>query len=679
LVTLVTATSAASMLTTLFLSLSILVMMLFINKTRNYRLGGFLVSVVFCDAGFPFVFFTSGGIHSGMLAYLLLGTVIISLLLSGADFVIMLALYLIINATCFFAQMTGFVQVLPIKSELMFYVDVTASFIIASVMIGIVLKYQKREYVMAQRAAEDASKAKSEFLSNMSHEMRTPMNAIIGMTAIGKAALDAERKDYAFLKIEAASTHLLGVINDILDMSKIEAGKLEISSAEFDFEKMLQKVVSVVNFRAEERRQNLSVYIDSAIPRLLIGDDQRLAQVITNLLSNAVKFTPEGGKISLEAHLAGEENGCCKLRIEVRDTGIGISPEQRARLFTSFQQAESSTSRQYGGTGLGLSISKSIVNMLGGQIWLESELGKGSTFAFTAQVKRSAKEEGADILPLGVNRGKIRALLAGGGAETQEYFTEIAFRLGLSRDAAAGGGEALALLEKGESYDIYFINRTLPDMDGLELTRLIRKKMENSVVVLMASSAEWGAVENEARKAGARTFLPKPLFPSAVADCLRECLTPEDGRAEDGQGAEADDFSACRVLLAEDVEINREIVLSLLEPTRLRIDCAENGTEAVRIFSAAPAAYDMIFMDLQMPEMDGFEATRRIRALAAPQGQEIPIIAMTANVFREDVEKCLAAGMNGHIGKPLDLDDVLLSLREHLPCRDGRGLRRAAT
>jgi signal transduction histidine kinase/CheY-like chemotaxis protein len=667
------------MLTTLFLSLSILVMMLFINKTRNYRLGGFLVSVVFCDAGFPFVFFTSGGIHSGMLAYLLLGTVIISLLLSGADFVIMLALYLIINATCFFAQMTGFVQVLPIKSELMFYVDVTASFIIASVMIGIVLKYQKREYVMAQRAAEDASKAKSEFLSNMSHEMRTPMNAIIGMTAIGKAALDAERKDYAFLKIEAASTHLLGVINDILDMSKIEAGKLEISSAEFDFEKMLQKVVSVVNFRAEERRQNLSVYIDSAIPRLLIGDDQRLAQVITNLLSNAVKFTPEGGKISLEAHLAGEENGCCKLRIEVRDTGIGISPEQRARLFTSFQQAESSTSRQYGGTGLGLSISKSIVNMLGGQIWLESELGKGSTFAFTAQVKRSAKEEGADILPLGVNRGKIRALLAGGGAETQEYFTEIAFRLGLSRDAAAGGGEALALLEKGESYDIYFINRTLPDMDGLELTRLIRKKMENSVVVLMASSAEWGAVENEARKAGARTFLPKPLFPSAVADCLRECLTPEDGRAEDGQGAEADDFSACRVLLAEDVEINREIVLSLLEPTRLRIDCAENGTEAVRIFSAAPAAYDMIFMDLQMPEMDGFEATRRIRALAAPQGQEIPIIAMTANVFREDVEKCLAAGMNGHIGKPLDLDDVLLSLREHLPCRDGRGLRRAAT
>jgi len=408
----------------------------------------------------------------------------------------------------------------------------------------------------ALKQAVQASKAKGNFLANMSHEMRTPMNAIIGMTAIGKNASDIKKKDYAFEKIENASSHLLGVINDILDMSKIEANKLELSPVTYSFEKMLQKVVSVISFRIDERRQKFTVNIDEKIPRFLVGDEQRLTQVITNLLTNAVKFTPEHGRIRLDAKLAEEENklystenGLCIIQIEVIDSGIGISPDQQKRLFSSFEQADSGTSRKFGGTGLGLAISRSIVEMMGGRIWIKSELGSGSTFAFTVKVKK------------------------GDDPHTDEQ--------------------------------------------GLDASEM-----------------------------------------------------------------EMDNFEDYTMLLAEDIEINREIVITLLEPTNLNIEWAGNGKEAVEKFAHAPGRYDMIFMDVQMPEMDGYEATRKIRALEGETHyisgssdhsdsptetpREIPIVAMTANVFREDVEKCLAAGMNDHVGKPLVLDDVLGKLRKYL-------------
>jgi CheY-like chemotaxis protein len=392
-------------------------------------------------------------------------------------------------------------------------------------------------YTLQERIehARQASLAKSDFLSNMSHEMRTPLTAVIGMTSIGRAAADMKKKDYAFDKIEEASTHLLGVINDILDMSKIEANKLELSPAEFDFEKLLQRVVNVSSFRVEERHQQLTVAVDGSIPRSIVCDDQRLAQVITNLLSNAVKFTPEYGSIHLGAQLEKIENGSCTIRVEVTDTGIGISAEQQARLFTSFEQAESSTSRKFGGTGLGLAISKRIVELMGGRIWIVSELGQGSTFAFTIE---------------------------------------------------AGTGSAEGATDESEG----------------------------------AASA------------------------------------PE----------ESNDFKEYRIILAEDVEINREIVQSILEPTGLAIDCAVNGAEAVRLFAENPGRYDMIFMDLQMPEMDGYEATRRIRAMDDGRARLIPIVAMTANVFREDIEKCLSTGMNDHVGKPLNFEEVLEKLRKYL-------------
>jgi len=418
---------------------------------------------------------------------------------------------------------------------------------------GIIMRdIYTRELEEAVKKATEASKAKSEFLSNMSHEMRTPLNAITGMTTIGKNAKDAERKDYALDKIQAASTHLLGVINDVLDMSKIEANMLELSPIEFDFEKMLQKTVAVINFRVDEKRQKLAVHIDSAIPKTLIADDQRLAQVVTNLLSNAVKFTPEEGSITLDANFMGEEKGVCTVQVSVTDTGIGISAEQQKRLFSSFQQAESSTTRKYGGTGLGLAISKSIVEMMGGRIWVQSEPAKGSTFAFVIQAQR--------------------------GTAINEY----------------------------------------PDAKGQQA---------------------------------------------------------ENARMDDMV------FPGRRILLAEDMEINREIIMALLEPTQVEIECAENGTQAVRMFADAPDRYDLIFMDVQMPEMDGYEATRRIRAIEAElrsastastftsgetRGKGVPIIAMTANVFREDIEKCLEAGMDSHVGKPLNLDTVLEKLRTYL-------------
>jgi signal transduction histidine kinase/DNA-binding response OmpR family regulator len=598
--------------------------------------------------------------------YLLLGSEMIALLLRGKDFIIMLSIYIAINVACFYAQSAGLIPVTPIASERLIYVDIAVSFVVASILIILVLRYHQLEYIAAQHAAEQASRSKSEFLSNMSHEMRTPMNAIIGMASIGKSAADTERKDYAFGKIEEASTHLLGVINDILDMSKIEANKLELSYAEFSFEKMLQKVVNVIGFRVEKKQQNFTVYIDENIPRNLIGDDQRLTQVIANLLGNAVKFTPEHGAVMLDARLVKEENDVCTIQIKVTDNGIGISEAQQARLFNAFQQAESNTSRKFGGTGLGLTISKRIVEMMGGKIWIESELDKGATFAFTIQAKRG-EAENSGFLDSCAARKNIRVLVVDNTPEIREYFGGIMQGFGIACDVAACGDEAVALIGRNGPYDICFVDWKIPDMDGLELSRRIKRNGAGDSIVVMMFSVQWdNAIKDEAQRAGVDKFLQKPLFPSAIADCIGECLGVNSSRADDSQLGQMDCFEGFCVLLAEDVEINREIVLTLLEPTMLAIDCAKNGADALSLFSQDPERYDMIFMDLQMPEMDGYEATRRIRALDCPRAKTVPIIAMTANVFREDIEKCLESGMDAHVGKPLDLDDVLAKLREYL-------------
>jgi len=524
----------------------------------------------------------------------------------------------------------------------------------------------------ALHKATEASKAKSEFLSNMSHEMRTPLNAITGMTVIGRNAQDIEHKDYALDKIEGASTHLLGVINDILDMSKIEANMLELSPVEFDFEKMLQKVVAVINFRVEEKQQKLVVRIDREIPHMIIADDQRLAQVVTNLLSNAVKFTPEQGAITLNARFIREENGLCVIQVSVKDSGIGISEEQQTRLFSSFQQAESSTTRKYGGTGLGLAISKSIVEMMGGSIWVRSEPGKGAVFTFEIRAKRGSEEGHKHLLD--VNLNDVRIMAVDDDPDFLNHFLEITQRFGVLCDTAISGEKALQLIDQKGSYHIYFIDWKMPGMDGIQLARAVKARDPDDSVVIIISAAEWTTVADEMKEAGVQKFLSKPLFPSSIMDVINECLGLDQRQAEKVPAADIENiFAGRRILLAEDVEINREIVQTLLEPTGLEIDCAENGAEAVRMFAEAPDRYDMIFMDVQMPEIDGNDATRRIRALDIPAAKSVPIVAMTANVFREDIEECLAAGMNSHIGKPLDFEEVLDRLHTFLDANKALG------
>jgi len=514
----------------------------------------------------------------------------------------------------------------------------------------------------ALEKAKAASQAKSNFLSNMSHEIRTPMNAIIGMTNIGKTASDLDKKDYAFEKIEGASNHLLGIINDILEMSKIEAGKFELSHMEFNFEKLLQKVVNVISFKVDEKKQKLSVNFDNNIPHFLVGDDQRLTQVITNLLSNAVKFTPEEGSIRFSAFLVNVENDIYTLKFEVADTGIGISPEQQMRLFTSFEQAESSTSRKFGGTGLGLAISKHIVELMDGKIWVESELGAGATFAFTIQV-RQGKESNVDHLLPGVDWSNVRMLAVDDDPDILENFINISHQFKITCDIASSGEEALEHVINKGPYNIYFIDWKMPGMNGIELSREINAKGMSNSVIIMISAAEWNEIEHEAKAAGVGDFLPKPLFPSTVAYCINKYIGNMDSPKTDAVHNQT--YPGRRLLLAEDVEINREIVLTMLEPLELDVECAVNGSEAVKKFSTNPEQYDLIFMDLQMPEMDGLEATRLIRSLDSPKARKIPIIAMTANVFREDIEKCLEAGMNDHLGKPLDFDEVLEKLKAY--------------
>lgn len=515
----------------------------------------------------------------------------------------------------------------------------------------------------ARLTAEQSTQAKSEFLSRMSHEMRTPLNAIIGMTNIAQTTDDIERIKYSLGKMDEASRHLLGVINDVLDISKIEANKFELYIGEFDFEKMMQRVVGVNIFKIEEKHQEFIAHIDQRIPRKFMGDDQRLAQVITNLLSNAIKFTDEYGRIEVRAALEKSEGNIFTVRVDVIDSGIGLSAEQQTKLFKSFEQADGSISRRYGGTGLGLAISKSIVELMGGQIWVRSEPGAGSTFSFSVPLER-VKSDIREMLRADARIKNLRVLAVDDDPVIREYFKEIMKQFGITCEVAADAEEALDMISRRGSYDIYFVDWQMPGKDGLELAREIKAGSGHRSIVVMISASEWSRIEEKANEVGVDRFLPKPIFPSDIMNCINDCLGT--GRYDEPVRDEVTSFAGSTVLLADDVEINREIVLALLEPTGLTIECCENGREAVELFRSNQDKYDLIFMDIQMPEMDGYEATRHIRKIKSDRAKNIPIIAMTANVFREDIDKCLATGMNGHIGKPMNVDEVTAVLKQYL-------------
>ena len=513
------------------------------------------------------------------------------------------------------------------------------------------------------RAEQQANRAKSEFLSRMSHEMRTPMNAIIGMTKIAETTDDVPRLKYCLDTIGVSSRHLLRIINDVLDMSKIEAGKFELENVPMNIEKMLMKVFNIVIDNMEKKEQKFKVTLGKDLTLNYIADDLRLSQVLTNLLSNAVKFTPEGGTISLHAEEAGRDEQTTKVRFSVSDTGIGMTEDQISRLFNAFEQADGSVSRKYGGTGLGLVISKKIVEKMGGNIWVESEIEKGSTFFFDVVLERSSHQD--TVIFDGIRPEDIRVLIIEADDDIRRHFLNLTNKFGIHADTAESTDAALALVDEASSgareYDIVFLDYDMPGTSCIDFVNELSNRISKNTVIIITTYLEWSHIEDIALENNLTHYIMKPLFPSSILDAINEVVGDKLKKLDikTDKTPDAPDLSDLYVLLAEDVDINREIFITLLEDTQIKIDSAENGAIAVAMFRENPEKYDLIIMDIQMPEMDGYQATMAIREMGTPQAKNIPIIAMTANAFKEDVDRCIESGMNDHLAKPIDEKAVI--------------------
>jgi CheY-like chemotaxis protein len=433
---------------------------------------------------------------------------------------------------------------------------------------------------------------------------------------------------------------------------------------------MLMDIINVTNVRAEEKNLNFAVILNTNVPSLIISDELRFSQVIMNLLNNAIKFTPENGKVVLRVEKIDETGDEITLKTEIADSGIGMTDEQQKKLFTSYVQADSSITKNFGGTGLGLVISKQIVELMHGEIWIESKPNKGSKFIFTTKVQKGLGK--ADVqLSAKINRDELKILAVDDSEETRMYFAHVMEAFHLPCDIACSGKEALEMMDKStdKPYNLFFVDWQMPDMDGIELTKRIKEITGDKSFVIMLSMADWKTIEKEALSAGVRQFIPKPIFPSVLINVINECIEikPKDGSGKSDSSTDAAfNFKDYSILVAEDVEINREILSTVLEETGISIDFAQNGSSAVSMFQMHPDKYNLILMDVNMPEMDGYEATQAIRALEMPQAKDVCIIAMTANVFREDIEKCLAAGMNDHIGKPIAPETLHEKLNKYL-------------
>ena len=520
----------------------------------------------------------------------------------------------------------------------------------------------------ALATAEQANKAKTAFLSNMSHEIRTPMNAIIGLNNIALNDPTASDKVKVYLeKIGGSAQHLLGIINDILDMSRIDSGRMTVKSEEFSFAKALEQVNSMISGQCRNKGITYDCHLTGHIDDYYIGDAMKLKQVLINILGNAVKFTPEGGTVTFVIEEGPRFDGKAILKMIISDTGIGMSKEFLPHVFEAFSQEDSSTTSKYGSTGLGMPITKSIVELMNGNISVDSEKGKGTTFTVTVPLGESGKQdvevEGGDL-----KHRNMSVLVIDDDPIALEHAEIILGQVGISCETAESGWEGIDKIKirhaRGEDYNLILIDWRMPEMDGIETTRHIRSVVGQDTPIIILTSFNWDDIADEALEAGVDTFVPKPLFAGSVLDEFREALRKKNETLL--KKKKTVDLKGRRVLLAEDNAINAEIIMMVLDMREMEADLAGNGQEAVDLFAQSkPGYYSAILMDMRMPVMDGLEATRTIRGMEREDAKTIPIIALTANAFDEDVQRSMQAGLNAHLSKPVE-PEVLYKTMEKL-------------
>lgn len=529
------------------------------------------------------------------------------------------------------------------------------------------LDRKNKELKIALQAADKANIAKSRFLAQMSHEIRTPMNAIIGLSVIAEKNVENPLKvKDCIQKINRSSHILLAIINDVLDMSAIEGGKLKIAAAEFDFKNVLSSITVIFYQQSLQKGIEFLVKMDGVTEEVICGDELRLTQVFMNLLSNAIKFTPPGGKIVLKIIQASLSNDKVQMRFEVSDTGCGMSEEMLNRAFEPFEQESAMTARKYGGSGLGLSITKKLIEMMGGTIRVQSEVNKGTTFTVDISFKTSKSETAIKASEF----KDIRTLVIDDDSEVCSYCDEVLLRLQAPHDCVLSGKEGLALIEKAESddypYKLILVDWKMPEMNGTQVTKRIREITRSGTNVIIVTAYDINEISDECKDAGADSFMAKPLFQSSIYNILAKIANNEHkDLPKINDKNPTYDFEGKTVLIAEDVALNMEVIVTLLGMVNLKCVCAEDGKQAFELFNKSNAGtYSCILMDVNMPVMNGYDATRAIRSSNHPDAKTIPIFAMTANAFSSDVTEALDAGMNGHIAKPFDTNVIYKTLKE---------------